>query len=101
MSDEVDFLHADKHESFLQIDNMIFDGDGQAFPKLPKWQVCNIFTITQRDVRDEVDFLPADKHQSFLQVGFNTLSIKVLYKVILSLLMEEWLSILKVLKITS
>ena len=26
---EVIFLHADKHESFLQIDTMIFDGDGQ------------------------------------------------------------------------
>ena len=25
--------HADKHEGFLQIDDMIFDGDGQAFPK--------------------------------------------------------------------
>ena len=36
VSDEVDFLHADKHESCLQIDTMIFDGDGQAFPKLPK-----------------------------------------------------------------
>ena len=36
MSDEVDFLHAGKHESFLQIDTMIFDGDGQAFLKFPK-----------------------------------------------------------------
>ena len=36
VSDEVDFLHADKHESSLQIDRMIFDGDGQAFPKFPK-----------------------------------------------------------------
>ena len=34
--DKVDFLHADKHESFLQIDTMIFDGDGQAFPKFSK-----------------------------------------------------------------
>ena len=25
------FLHADKHESFLQIRTMIFDADGQAF----------------------------------------------------------------------
>ena len=25
-SDEVDFLHADKHESFLQTDTMIFEG---------------------------------------------------------------------------
>ena len=36
VSDEVDFLHADKHESFLQIDTMIFDGDDQAFPKFSK-----------------------------------------------------------------
>ena len=34
MSDKVDILHADKHESFLQINSTIFDGDGQAFPKL-------------------------------------------------------------------
>ena len=36
VSDEVDFLHADKHESFLQIDTMIFDGHDQVFPKFPK-----------------------------------------------------------------
>ena len=36
VSDEVDFLHADKHERFLQIDTKIFDGDGQAFPNFPK-----------------------------------------------------------------
>ena len=28
-------MHADKHESFRQIDIMIFGGDGQAFPKVP------------------------------------------------------------------
>ena len=32
--DKVDFLHVDKHEGFLQIDTMIFNG--QAFPKFPK-----------------------------------------------------------------
>ena len=32
---EVDFLNADKHESFLQIDTMIFDGDIQTFSKFP------------------------------------------------------------------
>ena len=36
MSGDVDFLLADKHESFLQIDTKIFDGDGQTFPKFPK-----------------------------------------------------------------
>ena len=35
-SDAVDFLHANKHEIFLQIDTILFDGDGQAFPKFPK-----------------------------------------------------------------
>ena len=41
----------------------------------------------KKDVRDEFHFLYADKCQSFLQVDFNTLVIKVSYKVILSLLM--------------
>ena len=36
VSDEHDFWHAYKHESFLQIDTMIFDRDGQAFSKFPK-----------------------------------------------------------------
>ena len=31
MKDEVDFLHTDKDESFLQIDTMIFDVDGETF----------------------------------------------------------------------
>ena len=29
-------------------------GDGQAFPKFTKYQVCNVFTIKQ--IKDEVDF---------------------------------------------
>ena len=33
VSDEVDILHADEQESFLQIDSMIFDGDGHIVPK--------------------------------------------------------------------
>ena len=35
-SDEVDLLHTYKHESFLRIDTLVFDGGGQAFPKFPK-----------------------------------------------------------------
>ena len=41
----------------------------------------------RKEVKDEVDFLHVDKNQSSLQVDFNTLSIKVSYKVILSLLL--------------
>ena len=33
LSYEVDLLHADKHESLLQVDSIIFDGFGQACPK--------------------------------------------------------------------
>ena len=40
----------------------------------------------KKEIKDEDDFLHSDKHQSFLQVDFNTLSIKVSQKVILSLL---------------
>ena len=36
VSDEVDILHVGKNESYLQIDTVIFDGFGQAFPKFPK-----------------------------------------------------------------
>ena len=45
------------------------------------------FQEFKKEVRDEVMFLHADKHQNFLQIDFNTLSIKVFYKVILSSLM--------------
>ena len=44
--------------------------------------------LQKKKVRNEVDLLDADKHQSFLQVYFNTLRIKVSYKVIPSLLMS-------------
>ena len=45
MSDEVDLLHAYKHESFLQINTMILDADGQAFPKFPKHSQNSKFAI--------------------------------------------------------
>ena len=83
VKDEVHFLHSDKHESFLQIDNTSLMG----WSSIPSSQNSK-FPISLQDlkkeVRDEVDFLHAYKHKSFLQVNFN---IKVCYKVILSLLM--------------
>ena len=39
-----------------------------------------VYNISKK-VKDKVDFLHADKHQSFLKVYFNTLGIKVSYKV--------------------
>ena len=53
----VDFLHADKHESLLQIDTKIFDGYGQAFPKFPKKQICNVFTISLKKLEMKLTFL--------------------------------------------
>ena len=34
--DEVDFLHADKHQTFLQVDPINLDGPGQECRNYPK-----------------------------------------------------------------
>ena len=87
VSDEVGFFHADKLESFLQIDTMIFDGGWSGISKVPKIASLQCLYNISKSKSDEVDFLHADKHQSFLQVDFNTLGIKVSCMVIVSLLM--------------
>ena len=43
MADEVDFLPADKHESFPGVDGITLDVHSQACPKYRKRQVYNIF----------------------------------------------------------
>ena len=86
VSDEVNVLHADKHDSLLQIDMTILMGmvmHSQSFQN-SKFAMCQQYV--KKEVRDKVDFLHADKHQSFLQGDFNTFGIKVYCKVILSLL---------------
>ena len=45
MGDEVDFLPADKHKSFLQDDGITYGVHSQACSKYPKQQVYNIFAI--------------------------------------------------------
>ena len=87
ISDEVDFLHTDKHESMLQIDTMILMGMVKHSQSSQNSKFAMSLQYLKKEVRDKVDFLHADKHQSFLQVDFNTLGIKVSYKVVLSLLM--------------
>ena len=47
MGDEVDFLPADKRESFLQVDSINLGVRSQACPKYPKQQVYNICVISQ------------------------------------------------------
>ena len=43
----------------------------------------SLYIVSKKGVRDEVDILHGNKHQSFLQINFNTLGIKISYKVIL------------------
>ena len=83
----VDFLHADKHESLLQIDTMNLMGMVKHSQSSQNSKFAISLQYLKKEVIDEVDFLHADKHHSFLQVDFNTLVIKVSYNVILSLLM--------------
>ena len=47
MGDDVDFLPADKHESFLQDDSITLSVCSQECPKPSKQQVRNIFAISQ------------------------------------------------------
>ena len=85
LSHKVDFLHADKHESLLEIDAMILIG----MLKHSQSSQNSKFTVSFWNLKKEMKNrwnLHADKHQSFLKVDFNTLIIKVSYKVILSLL---------------
>ena len=55
---------------------------------LPKSKLVMSLQFLIKEARDDVNFLHAEKHQSFLQVGFNTLGVKVSYKMMLSLLMS-------------
>ena len=60
VKDEVACLHADKHQSFLKVYfntlgikvsckcDIFSNGHHQAFSNYSKWQVCNIFTISQK-----------------------------------------------------
>ena len=87
VSDTVVFVHADKHESLLQLDTVILMEMVKYSQSSQNSKFAMSLQCLKKEVRDEVDFLYADKHQSFLQVDFNTLGIKCFYKVKLSILM--------------
>ena len=76
LSDEVDFLHAGKHESLLQIDSMILMGMVKHSQSCQNSKFAMSLQYLKKEVKDEVDFSHADKHLSFLKVCFNTLGIK-------------------------
>ena len=61
LRDEVDFLHADKHESLPQIDTMILMGMVKHSQSSQNSKSAAISLYLKK----EVDFLHADKRQSF------------------------------------
>ena len=67
MGDEVDFLPADRRESFLEGDSITLSARSQACPKYQK-QICNIFATLKENMKNKFDFMPADKPQRFLQI---------------------------------
>ena len=67
---------------------MIFDGVVKHSQISQNSMFAMSLQYLKKEVSDEVEFLHVDNHQSYLQVNFNTLGIKVSYKVILSLLMS-------------
>ena len=77
MSDEDDLLHADKHESLLQIDAMILMLLVKRSQSYRNSKLAMSLQYLKKEVRNEVDFLHADKHQSFLQLDFSTLGFQV------------------------
>ena len=76
MGDEVDFLHADKYKSFLQVDSITLGVHSQACPQSTQ---NNKFTISfkypRENMKDEVDILPADKYQRLFQSDTITLGV--------------------------
>ena len=66
--DELDFLHFDKHQTFLQVDSIVFAGRGQARLKYPEYFAISLQYI-KKEGRDEDGFWHGDKHQTFLRVG--------------------------------
>ena len=57
MSDAVDFLHADKHESLLQIDAIILLEMVKYFQSSQNSKFAVSLQYLKKEARDEVDFL--------------------------------------------
>ena len=75
MRDELDFLHVDKHEMFLQVVSIILGVCSQVCPNYPNNKFAISLQYLKESVKDKVDFLPVDKHQKFLQI--NTIMLGV------------------------
>lgn len=57
-------VDASKHQSFGQVDTILFDEFGQVCSKYPDKFAVSLWYL-KKEVRNEVDFLQADEQQSF------------------------------------
>ena len=73
LSNVVDFLHAGKHETLLQIDSMILIGMLKHSKCSQNSKFALYLQYLKKEVKVKVYFLYEDKYQSFLKVYFNTL----------------------------
>ena len=64
MDYEIDFLPADKHNNFLQIDSITLGVHDRTCPKHPEQQLYNIFAISQGKRKGWSWFFPADNCQT-------------------------------------
>ena len=76
--DVVDFLPADKFESFLQVNSITLGVHSQACPNYQKHQVWITSQYLKENVKDKAGFSLADKRQRFFQI--NTISLQYLEK---------------------
>ena len=89
MSHEVHVLHADKHESLLQVDSITFDELGQGCPKYPGKSVMTLWHL-KKVVRNEVrDLTVTALH------GSNT-ALTIYYTSNVVLPLTPWLSQLEI-----
>ena len=76
MSNEVGFLHADKHESLLQIDSPILMGMVKHFQSSQNSKL-GLYNMSKKKLKMKLIFVHVDKHESFLKVYSIILGIKV------------------------
>ena len=69
MGDEVEFLPADKHKSFVQDGSVTLGVSSQTGPKYQKQPVYNIFAISQGKHEGWSWFLAADKCWGFFRIS--------------------------------
>ena len=71
MNDKVDFVHVDKHESFLQTDIMILIEIAMHSQSSQNSKFPISLQYLRKEVRNRVHFLHAGKHQSFYKLALS------------------------------